>query len=182
MRPKRSFSKERFDILLKLRRHGPQTPKELGELLDKKSGAIRKLLLTMKDDGQVVKDEDGCYHVPGGGNANGNGSNGENSAKISQMGDSVTSVTGVTGDTGDAGQRPLSFDAEPGVNELSELKRRRDEVTFDKEEEGTTDLLMAGWKQVEGGKWEQPKTGFKYDQELALKVLNDDPSVGEYFD
>lgn len=164
---------------MKLRRHGPQTPKELGELLDKKSGAIRKLLLTMIDDGQVVKDEDGRYHVPGGGNANGNGSNGENSAKVSQMGDSVT---GVTGDTGDAGQRPLSFDAEPGVNELSELKRRRDEVALDTEKEGTAALLMAGWKQVEGGKWEQPKTGFKYEQDIALKVLNDDPSVGEYFD
>lgn len=79
-------------------------------------------------------------------------------------------------------RRPLSFDAKPGEStNLTELERRRDEVTFDEGEEGTADLLMAGWKQVEGGMWEQPKTGFKYDQELALKALNDDPSVGREY-
>jgi putative DNA primase/helicase len=78
-------------------------------------------------------------------------------------------------------QRPLSFDAKEGEpTTLAELKRRRDEVTFD-EEDGTVDLLMAGWKQVEGGKWEQPVTRFKYDRELAFKVLKGDPSVGREY-
>ncbi len=40
---------------------------------------------------------------------------------------------------------------------------------------------MGGWKE-EDGMWRQPGTGFKYERRLALEILNDDPSVGEYFD
>jgi len=199
------ISKERSNVLLKLRRHGPQTPKELGELLDKKSGTMRKLLLTMKDDGQVVKDEDERYRVPEVGNGNGNGSNGRNPAKVSQIGDSVTTVTGVTVDEGSgpeslfsesrreednqAPQRPYSFGAKEGESTtLSELKRRRemqqdeheDEITFDEDEEGTSALLMAGWKPVEG-MWQQPGTTFKRDQRTALGILNDDPAFVEKY-
>jgi len=63
-----------------------------------------------------------------------------------------------------------------------DVKQDLDEVVSIKEEKGDADLLAAGWKQVEGGKWEQPRTGFHRDRDTALKILNDDPTVVEYFD
>jgi hypothetical protein len=38
---------------------------------------------------------------------------------------------------------------------------------------------MAGWKPEEGGMWIQPGTGFKYDQDIALKIEAGDPEVSE---
>jgi hypothetical protein len=50
---KYAMSQERQDILLTLRKNGPQTPTQIAEKLDKTPGAIRGLLLKMKEVGEV---------------------------------------------------------------------------------------------------------------------------------
>jgi hypothetical protein len=57
------MSKERQDILLILREVGPKTPAQLAKLLDKKSGAIRFLLMQMRDTGQLKRNEKGEYEL-----------------------------------------------------------------------------------------------------------------------
>jgi RecA-family ATPase len=46
-------SKERTDIILILKEHGPLSPKEIAEILEKKPGAIRKLLWKMKNSQEI---------------------------------------------------------------------------------------------------------------------------------
>jgi replicative DNA helicase len=67
-------SRERRDVLDALRKvPGGLTPKELGEALNKKDGATRKLLFDMKQAGEVIKQDDGHYIA-----SSGNGGNGGN--------------------------------------------------------------------------------------------------------
>ena len=93
------MSNERGEVLRLIRKFGPQSPKELCELTNKKSGTMRKLLYSMREEGQVYKGGDDRYHAPGDGNASGNVSNASEPVWKSQKGESVTGVTGVTSDT-----------------------------------------------------------------------------------
>jgi hypothetical protein len=103
------MSKERADVLLMIRRRGPQSPKDLADLLNVKPGTMRKRLFDMADDGQVVKGADDRYRSPDmnpddpgtvtGPKSNSNGSNASEPELESQKEASVTGITGVTDDT-----------------------------------------------------------------------------------
>jgi hypothetical protein len=61
---KKEISQQRRDVVLKLKEYGPLSPSDIADLLDKKAGTIRKLLLEMKKRGEVERGDDGKYSQP----------------------------------------------------------------------------------------------------------------------
>jgi hypothetical protein len=101
------ISKERADILLTLNRSPePMTPKQVSEAMDAKYGSVKKLMWTMLEGGQLIKDEEGRYSpthptfpgagLPGLPDAPEAG-NPTHPDRYADNGDRVTRVTRVTG-------------------------------------------------------------------------------------
>jgi hypothetical protein len=76
------------------------TPKEIAEALNRKDGAVRKMLFDMTKDGQVKNDGRGRYSLPSNFGNNGNGGNytnyGNKAMTLFDTEDDVTDVTDVT--------------------------------------------------------------------------------------
>jgi hypothetical protein len=53
----------RQDILLILKEAGPKTPAQLANILDRKPGTIRFLIMKMKESGQIIRNENGEYEL-----------------------------------------------------------------------------------------------------------------------
>jgi len=134
------MSKERSDVLLMIGRHGPQTPKSIADLLGISAGTVRKRLIGMVQDGQVIKGADDKYRPPdmrpGGpgndGNGPGNGGNAGKAAWESQNTQSVTSVTDDTLFSGNAKSERLTWEQTEEIKRLiaegMDAKQARDEV------------------------------------------------------
>jgi hypothetical protein len=61
---KKEISQQRREVVLKLKEYGPLYPRDIADLLGKKSPTIRKLLLEMKKRGEVECGENGKYSAP----------------------------------------------------------------------------------------------------------------------
>lgn len=93
------LSEERQGIIDLLRASdSPMMPKEIAEALNRKDGAVRKMLFDMTKDGQVINDGRGRYSLPSNFGNTGNSSNSINNRNsFSPLFDNkVGSVTGVT--------------------------------------------------------------------------------------
>ncbi len=95
------LSQERQGIIDLLRNAGvAMTPKEIAEALNRKDGAVRKMLFDMTRDGQVKNEGSGRYSLPSKFSNNGNGgnyiSNGTQAMPLFDTEDEVTGVTDVT--------------------------------------------------------------------------------------
>jgi len=58
-----AMSQERQDLLLLLEEIGPRTPVQIAKLLGKKSGAVRVMLMRMKQEGLGTLTPNGEYGV-----------------------------------------------------------------------------------------------------------------------
>lgn len=96
------LSEERREIIDLLRKSPtPMSPKEIAEILNRKDGAVRKMLFDMTKDGQVKNEGGGRYSLPSNfGNSGNNGNFKNNNGKtLFDTEESVTSVTDVTEDS-----------------------------------------------------------------------------------
>lgn len=92
------LSQERREIVDLLRKVGvPMTSKEIAEALNRKYGAVRKMVSEMAADGQVINDGSGRYSLPSKfSNKSNVGNNINNENKNMTLFDTQDDVTGVT--------------------------------------------------------------------------------------